>query len=73
MLGDYVADHLQGITVLTAASSFILGVIVAYFIWGTRYFRVLEAESSTIMLRHKAEQLRKEQQRQRTRIDSVGS
>ncbi len=63
-----LAESLFGSTVLTVGICFALGVFVAYLLWGIRYGNAVEAESTTVLLRQKAERLRLEHARLRKQL-----
>ena len=55
-------------TLLTILVSFTVGVFVAYWFWGTKYFSVLDAESVATMTKQKTQRLRDHQAHLRSRL-----
>ncbi|QDT08946.1 hypothetical protein [Planctomycetes bacterium K23_9] len=65
------ASHLLGLTLLVATASFVLGVFVAYAVWGYRSFEVQDLEASITASRAKAVRLREEQSRLHARLQEA--
>lgn len=57
-------------TLLTILVSFTVGIFVAYWLWGIRYFAVLDAESATALAKQKTQRLGEQQTRLRSKLQS---
>ena len=62
---------LIGLTVLVASVGFVAGVFVAFIFWGMDCMKVVEAESSTFLLKQQTESLESESVKLKKQLEQL--